>query len=109
MKRFQYTKQSNNSRGFLLSIGAFLIVLLLFLQGIDSLSDNTVKRQKEALENAITRNITYCYAVEGTYPESLSYLKEHYGLVYDEERFYVDYRTSGANILPDVTIIEKGD
>ena len=27
---------------------------------------------------------------------------------YDEDLFFVDYQTVGANIYPDVTIIEKG-
>ena len=35
-------------------------------------------------------------------------LKAHYGLTYDENLFFVDYQTVGANIYPDVTIIEKG-
>ena len=47
--------------------------------------------------------------MEGSYPESLEYLKEHYGITYDEDRFFVDYKIVGTNILPDVTIIEKGD
>lgn len=55
------------------------------------------------------RSITYCYTIEGAYPESLDYLKEHYGLVYDEDLFFVDYRVSGSNILPDITVIERGD
>ena len=83
--------------------------MLLFYQGIESLSSGSVRRQKESLENALNRSITYCYAVEGSYPESLEYLKEHYGITYDEDRFFVDYKIVGANILPDVTIIEKGD
>ena len=47
--------------------------------------------------------------MEGTYPQSLDYLKEYYGLMYDEDLFFVDYQVMGSNILPDVTIIEKGD
>ena len=39
--------------------------------------------------------------------ELLEYLKENYGLTYNEDLFYVDYRTTGANLIPDVTIIEK--
>ena len=46
-----------------------------------------------------------------THPEIvagiLEYLKENYGLTYNEDLFYVDYRTTGANLMPDVTIIEK--
>ena len=43
-----------------------------------SLSDKTLRRQKESLESALMRSITYCYIEEGAYPESLDYLREHY-------------------------------
>ena len=39
------------------------------------------------------------------YPESLSYLEEHYGITYDKENYVVDYEIIGSNILPDVTVI----
>lgn len=107
MNRFGYGKQSKQAPKFLLSVCLFCFIFFLFIQGISSLSSGTKKRQKESLENAIMRNITYCYSVEGAYPESLDYLKEHYGLTYDEDLFFVDYRVSGSNILPDVTIIER--
>lgn len=109
MARFQYQKKQHTYRKFILSVCAFGLIMVLFYQGMESLSSSSLRRQKESLENALTRSITYCYAVEGTYPESLDYLMEHYGITYDEDRFFVDYRVSGANILPDVTIIEKGD
>ena len=109
MSRFQYQKESRHMPRFLLSVCVFLAILRLFFQGISSFSGDTRRRQKESLENALIRNITYCYAVEGSYPESLDYLKEHYGLTYDEDRFFVDYQVIGANILPDITIIEKGE
>ena len=107
--RFQYQKQQRHVPKFLLSVCVFLAILIFFIQGISSLTESTVRRQKESLENALMRNITYCYTVEGRYPESLDYLKENYGLVYDEDLFFVDYHAMGSNILPDVTIIEKED
>lgn len=107
MSRFEYRRQSDHAPKFLLSVCVFLLILFLFVQGISSFSVSTRKRQKESLENAIMRNVTYCYTVEGSYPESLNYLKENYGLTYDEDLFFVDYRISGSNILPDVTIIER--
>ena len=66
-------------------------------------------RQLESLENAIHQSIVYCYTLEGCYPESLEYMKEHYGLIYNEELFFVDYRLQGTNIMPDVTIIPRGE
>ena len=109
MARYQNQKKQHINRNFIISVCVFLLIVLLFYQGIESLSSGSVRRQKESLENALNRSITYCYAVEGSYPESLDYLKEHYGITYDEDRFFVDYKIIGANILPDVTIIQKGD
>lgn len=107
MTRFSVQKKSYQPAKILLSVGVFLLVLSVFVQGITSLSEGTRKRQKESLENAVMRDVTYCYTVEGAYPESLEYLEEHYGLTYDEDLFFVDYRISGANIFPDITVIEK--
>lgn len=107
MTRFSVQKKSYQPAKILLSVGVFLVVLSVFVQGITSLSEGTRKRQKESLENAVMRDVTYCYTVEGAYPESLEYLEEHYGLTYDEDLFFVDYRISGANIYPDITVIEK--
>lgn len=107
MSRFEYKQQSHHSSKILLSVCVFILILFLFVQGITSLSDSTRERQRESLENAIMRNVTYCYTVEGAYPESLEYLKNNYGLVYDEDLFFVDYHISGSNVLPDITIIER--
>lgn len=107
MSRFVYQKQTHRPPKILISVCIFVLILFLFVQGISSFSTSTVQRQKESLENAIMRNVTYCYTVEGAYPESLDYLKDHYGLMYDEDLFFVDYHISGSNILPDVTIIER--
>lgn len=109
MHRFEYQKHSKHSPGLLIPVCVFLFVMMLFLYGISSVSDSTTKRQKEALENAITQSVSYCYSVEGAYPESLEYLKENYGLTYNEDLFFVDYRTTGSNLMPDITIIEKRD
>lgn len=107
MKRFVYRKQQGSRLRMMLSVCVFLLIGLVFLQGISSISAGTRKRQRESLESAIMRSVTHCYAVEGSYPADLDYLKEHYGLTYDEALFFVDYRTIGANILPDITIIER--
>lgn len=109
MSRFQYKKTSQKPSGFFLSVCIFLVIVFIFIQGLTSLSDSTVRRQKESLEKAITRSVTYCYTVEGKYPGNLEYLKKNYGLTYDEDTFFVDYRVIGSNILPDITIIEKGE
>ena len=82
-----------------------ILILLLFLRGVQSVSDTTVAKQKESLETALSRSIAQCYAVEGMYPPSLNYLKEHYGLTYDEDKFFVDYQSIGSNLMPEVNVL----
>lgn len=85
----------------------FVVALVFFLYGITSISSMTLDKQEESLQTAINRSVIQCYAVEGTYPPSLSYLKEHYGLTYDDSLFFVDYESIGSNMMPDITIIRK--
>ncbi len=91
-----------------LSYLAFVGLLVAFLFGITSVNRTTIEKQQESLQTAIERDVLHCYAVEGFYPPSLDYIKEHYGLVYDEETFFVDYKPVGSNIMPDITILRMG-
>ena len=104
MARF-YAKKKN------FSITAYLPVLLLalgvFVAFSDSFAETNIAYEKDLLQKALDRSITQCYALEGTYPNDLEYLEEHYGLTYNKEHFFVDYQYIGGNLRPDVTIIEK--
>lgn len=109
MTRFVPKNQTNRFRGFLFSIFFFLILFAVFSGMISRISKSTRQKQREALETAVGQGILYCYTLEGAYPPDLEYLKEAYTLHYDEKLFYVDYRYQGANIYPDITIIERED
>ena len=86
---------------------AFLLVLGLFLYGTSALSESRMLNERQLLEDALLRDISLCYAVEGSYPPSLSYLQEHYGLTYDRNHFLVNYEYIGANIMPTFYILER--
>ena len=106
MKRFSH-ESSRTWAGQLASVALFLGIFCAFLFGLSGISRETSEKQTESLQMAISRGIARCYAAEGHYPESLEYLKEHYGISFDEEDYFVDYQVLGENIFPDVTIIEK--
>lgn len=82
-----------------------ILILIFFLRGIQSVSDTTAAKQQESLETALSRSIAQCYAVEGMYPPSLAYIKQHYGLTYDESKFMIDYRSDGSNLMPEVIVL----
>lgn len=98
----------SETKPFLFSILFFCMIFFFFQSAADSLSHQTSEETQKNLEQALRRSIIRCYAMEGAYPESLSYLKEHYGLLYDESLYFVDYQPHGTNILPEITIIPKG-
>ena len=105
----RFTKEHRSCRNLIKTIlpaAIFVVVMALFIAGVFSMRSQTVGHQKDNLISALNRDIVYCYASEGSYPESLEYMKEHYGLTYDETKFYVDYRILAANVYPDVTVIE---
>ena len=97
-------------RFFNLTIASTLFCILWiagFVVAVNRLEQNAAGEQRRALEAAIERDITSCYALEGMFPPDLEYLKQHYGLSYDEALFFVDYRPIAANIRPDYIIIER--
>ncbi|MBQ6385897.1 MAG: hypothetical protein IJJ38_06990 [Lachnospiraceae bacterium] len=109
MARFSAKKKKWGSRGIILPVVLFALLLCFFLAGVSGVGEGTVKRQKDALESALTRDITQCYADEGHYPADVYYLTEHYGLRYNEDRFYVDYHLKGGNLRPEYRVIVRED
>ena len=42
---------------------------------------------------------------KGAYPDSLDYLKKHYGITWDESKYKVTYEIIAKNIRPEVKVI----
>lgn len=106
MNRFQKQKEKHTVlKRLLLPLCIFLLLICLFLAGVNSISAGSQKEQMKSLENSILQSSVHCYAVEGRYPESLAYLEEHYGITYDHTKYVVDYEITGANLMPSVTVI----
>lgn len=108
MKRFKAKKAKRPVAG-ILSLLLLIVVLVLFVAGLNSIQSSNEAEQAKLLEKSVTRSITACYALEGAYPPDIDYLAEHYGLVYDEEQYFIDYQYIGANLRPDVTIIKRNE
>ena len=66
--------------------------------------DTTItSRRSKRLDVALT-----CYAVEGMYPDDLAYLRDHYNLSYNEERYQVFYEPLASNLMPAIKVAERG-
>ena len=92
---------------FLIKPAIFIAVIIFFSVFMTTLSNDNSGRNKNVLEKALYRSITQCYALEGTYPPNLDYLVQNYGLTYNKDVYFIDYKYIGSNLRPDVTIIER--
>lgn len=84
-------------------------ILLFFLASINNLNQGKREEGKDQLEQALKRCAVTCYATEGIYPPDVEYMKEHYGIQIDEERYLVRYEIFAENLMPDITVLEKRD
>jgi len=87
-----------------LAVAAALFLFCLF--ALRPVAGRNAEEQRLRIEHAIRRAAVQCYALEGAYPPDVGYLKAHYGVRYDEARFFVHYWAEGANIPPDISVID---
>ena len=75
-------------------VAAILIFVALiagFILLVNGITNKGSTREMDIVRDAVKNASLTCYAVEGMYPESLDYLKQHYNLSYNEDK-YENYR-----------------
>ena len=89
---------------------AIVLLMVLVLGGVwllitrvGTASDGA---QTQFVTDAVHNAALTCYAVEGAYPNDLEYLRTHYGLAYDQSRYFVTYSAFASNQLPDIYVTE---
>jgi len=83
----------------------FLTVVMLAVTVFDQLERRVDVEQASRLKETLRRAAISCYAVEGRYPPDLQYLQDHYGVVVDQSKFYVDYFFINRNTMPIIDVI----
>lgn len=89
------------------SVCSFILLLAVAFASLRSAqsagNENGAKLAKQALE----RSAVMCYASEGYYPPSLSYITENYGVQVDENEYLVKYEVFAANQFPEIAVVVK--
>ncbi len=93
--------------GTALPVITFVLVFGFFFYAIIMLSERSAEQQIKSLETAVTRDVLHCFASEGEYPESMSYIEENYALSYDHNKFEIEYAPGGDGNLPYVKVSLK--
>ena len=89
---------------------AIILLMVLLLAGVYMLVTRVDTAnsgaQTQFVYDAVQNAALTCYAVEGTYPNDIEYLRENYGLAYDTNRYMVYYDTFGVNVVPEIYVTE---
>ncbi len=99
----------------LLVNGIFILVLLLAIviyvisYSLNSVSETVIEQQIFLIKDAAIRNSVQCYALEGSYPETINYLKNNYNFSYDDKNYVVHYENLGSNLLPQISVFHIGN
>lgn len=78
-----------------------------FVVSIDKLSTQMESEELERLEVSINKAMITCYSIEGFYPNSVDYLVDNYGIIINDEKYYIHYSTFASNMKPVVRIIKR--
>ena len=89
----------------LLVIVVVLVAAVMLVSRIDTAQDSA---ETDIVRDAVKNAALTCYAVEGAYPDSVDYLREHYHLAYDEDRYMITYDAFASNMIPDIWVTEVG-
>jgi len=90
------------------ALAVFVAIVLVFCLAVDKVTSASDGAELKLVRDAVKNAALTCYAVEGAYPEDLEYLREHYQLAYDEERFLVTYIPFAPNVIPTIYITQRG-
>lgn len=96
------------NRKDLIKLAAIAVVLVAAVLLVNSISKAQGSAETELVRNAVKNAALTCYAVEGAYPDSVEYLREHYRLAYDEDRYLITYDAFASNMIPDIYVTERG-
>lgn len=86
------------------AVGALVVACLLVWVAYGFARSLAREQGASALRESVISAAQQCCAVEGSYPTSVSYLEDHYGLVINQGDYWVDYEWLGDNIAPSVVV-----
>lgn len=90
------------------ALAVFVAIVFVFCLAVNRLTSASDEAELKLVRDAVKNAALTCYAVEGAYPDDIDYLREHYGLAYNEERYMIYYDAFASNVLPDIRVVERG-
>lgn len=90
-----------------ITILLMIVIWAAVFQAVQNVAIDRNEDRSKAIETVLLQAAVQCYALEGSYPENLDYLKANYGIILDETHYYYFYDIQGANIAPKIAVIKR--
>lgn len=100
-------KRPRIERRTLLPLLLFILIISMFMFGITDTQRKSKEQQRDVLQQSLQRAVMHYYATEGIYPQSISEIQRHYGIVIDDKRYIVHYESFSTNVIPEITVYER--
>ena len=93
----------------LMYVSLILVIALIFicLSNIDGFWEGKQEKSTKSIEEAVKKMALECYALEGSFPPSVEYLKENYGLIVNNDAYFYHYQANGSNMPPDIRVMKN--
>lgn len=79
----------------------------ILLVAVGNVSSRQEAESLKQMQDSIQKAVLNCYAIEGSYPATIDYMEEHYGLQIDHDRYDVFYEIFADNVMPEITVVSK--
>ncbi|NHM16322.1 hypothetical protein GMI69_06575 [Eggerthellaceae bacterium zg-887] len=85
-----------------------VLIIVALVAGFVYASRDTLREQAaSSLRDAIMNSALQCCAIEGSYPQTLRYLEDNYGLSVNHEDYVVTYEAFASNVVPSVMVVPR--
>ena len=91
----------------IVAAACFAIVALLMVFAVRGMREGFREQGAQAMRSSILSAARRCCAVEGSYPKSIDYLEERYGLRVNVRDYVVTYEYFAANVSPSVVVVPR--
>lgn len=91
-----------------LGVLLFAAVAVWMIRGVGEASRLSDREGLRMAEQAVRKAAVSVYALDGAYPASYEDLKARSGLAVDEGKYYVSYEIFASNLMPQITVVERG-
>lgn len=91
-------------------IAAVLVVAILGValwMAFLAATAHTTEQGANSIRQTVLDSAMQCCAIEGSYPPSIEYLEEHYGLNVNQSDYVIFYEIFASNIAPSVMVVPR--